>query len=57
MNDWRFIGLTELVGLLFLVQPLTLPWCKPEGLNDQVLCSAKSLSPFPQLQSNLLSLT
>jgi hypothetical protein len=57
MNDWRFIGLTELVGLLFLVQPLTLLLCKPEGLNEPVLYSAKSLSPFPQLQSNLLLLT
>ena len=39
------------------VQPLTLLSCKPEGLNELVLYSAKSLSPPPLLQSNLLSLT
>ena len=57
MNDWRFFGLTELFRFLFFVQPLTLPLCKPEGLNDPVPYSTKRLSPFPLLQSNLLSLT
>jgi hypothetical protein len=51
MNDWRFIGLTEFERLLLLVQSLTFLLCKPEGLNEPVLYSAKSLSPFPQLQS------
>jgi hypothetical protein len=52
MNDWRFIGLTEPEGLLFLVQSLTLLSRKPGGLNDPVLYSVKSIFPFPQLQSN-----
>ena len=43
--------------IALFVQPLTLPLCKPGGLNDPVFYSAKSLSPSPLLQSNLLSLT
>jgi hypothetical protein len=45
-----FFGLTERVRLLFFVQPLTLPLCRPGGLDDPVICSAKSISPFPLLQ-------
>ena len=52
-----FFRLTDRSDLTPFAQPLTLPLRKPEGLTDPVLYSAKSLSPSPLLQSNLLSLT
>ena len=56
-NDWRFFRLTELLRTSPFVQPPTLLMCRPESLNDPVVCSAKNLSPSPHLQRDLLLLT
>jgi hypothetical protein len=57
MNDWRFLQIDRTNLIPHIAQSLTYLLRKPEGLNETVPYSIKRFSPFPLLQSNLLSLT